>query len=70
MEQAYQERLEMCESVIEEVTAENTRLVMQLDSVESLEKDKSVLQEHVDQLEKMNKGLKGDIEQLKHKLKV
>ena len=60
----------MCESVIEEVTAENTRLVMQLDSVESLEKDKSVLQEHVDQLEKMNKGLKGDIEQLKHKLKV
>lgn len=43
MESAYQERLELCESVIEEVTAENTRLVMQLDSVENLEKDKKLL---------------------------
>jgi len=52
--------LELCESVIEEITAENTRLVLQLDSVENLENDKTRLQEKVDEVNKLNRSLKND----------
>ena len=52
--------MELCESVIEEVTAENTRLVLQLDSVENLENDKTRLLEKVDELIKLNRGFKND----------
>ena len=67
---AYQEKLELYEAVIEEVTAENTRLMLQLDSVETLERDKRELLGHVDMLRKENRGLKQDASDLKHKLNV
>ena len=40
LKQSYPEKIELYEAAIEEVTAENTELVLQLDQVESLEKDK------------------------------
>ena len=42
--------MELYESAIEEVTAENTRLVLQLDSVESLEAEKGEMQAEIENL--------------------
>ena len=50
MKQAYQEKLELYEAAIEEVTAENTRLVLQLDSVETLENDKRDMRAEIDDM--------------------
>ena len=56
--------------MIDEVTAENTRLVLQLDTVECLESDKRNLQGRIDSLGKENRALKQDVSELKHKLNV
>ena len=61
MKQAYQEKLEFYESAIEEITAENTRLVLQLDSVESLEKDKRGLEADIVDINRHNRTLERDI---------
>lgn len=61
MKLAYQEKLEFYESAIEEITAENTRLVLQLDSVESLEKDKMGLEAEIVDINRQNRTLERDI---------
>jgi len=61
MKLAYQEKLEFYEFAIEEITAENTRLVLQLDSVESLEKDKMGLEAEIVDINRQNRTLERDI---------
>lgn len=48
LQEAYQDKLELYEAAIEEITAENTHLVLQLDQVEKVEKEKKDLQGNVD----------------------
>ena len=70
LKQAYQEKLELYEAAIEEVTAENTRLVLQLDTVEILEEEKEAQSKEIEELIRLNRSQKRDISDLEHKLNV
>ena len=66
LQEAYQDKLELYEAAIEEVTAENTHLVLQLNQVESLEKEKKELQASVSDFNRQIRKLKSDIADLNH----
>ena len=44
----YQEKLEFYEAVIEEITTENTKLVLQLDTIEKLESERDRMVEKIE----------------------
>ena len=66
----FQEKLEFYEAVIEEVTMDNSRLMLQLERLETLEKEKEELHSEIDRVRVLNQNALKENKSLQHELQV